>query len=703
MSEQSAKVERLLTSLNSYRHLLLPVGAAALVFVLLVPVPAALMNVLLIANLALAAIILLTTISISKPMEFSSLPTVLLGATLLRLVLNVALTRLILTAGGDGGSVEEARHAAGSVVWAFSEFVTSGSLVVGMILFAIIIVIQFVVVTKGATRISEVAARFMLDAMPGKQIAVDAELSGGLITQEQASARRKEIAHEADFYGAMDGASKFLRGDAIAAIIITLINLVGGIYVGMVQNGWEWSRSVDLFSRLTIGDGLVTQIPAFIVAIAAAMVATRSTSESNLSDQVATQLFSRPVVLLVTAGFLGMLSLVLPPLPILLIAGGCTVLALVAGRDTRVNEQPEPVELAASTSCQIARIDKPAPADVSELLRIEPLRVDIGLSLVGLMERSAGGMLEAIEDMRRSLATELGIVLPSVQVRDDLELRAHEYVIRVRSSRVAFGRIYPDKTLMLSGEAAAELSGRRVREPASGAQAVWLDQQQALRARHDGAHLLDPLEVLVRHLASAVRAHAHELLTRQQTSEMVDGLRGRCPTLVNEVLNRFRLSIVQKVLQALLREGVAVHDLETILEAMTDWPGGNEDLASIVEHVRGSMSRTLSQQYCSRDGKLWCVSLAPHLEDEIASQVDSHGGQASPADEQLRERVERTLGEALRDLRNCGHRGVVLCSPTVRQAVRDMIAPGAADAAVLAYNEVNSVEVQTFSYAGMET
>jgi flagellar biosynthesis protein FlhA len=716
--------------------LLLPVAAAGLIAVLLVPLPPGLMNVLLVANLALSAIILLTTIAVARPLEFSALPSVLLGTTLLRMVLNVALTRLILTAGQAGADPEQARYAAGTVVWAFSDFVARGSLTVGLVIFAILIVIQFVVVTKGSTRISEVAARFALDAMPGKQMAIDADLAAKVITPAQAQHRRAEVAREADFYGAMDGASKFLRGEAVAAVLIMLVNLLGGIYMGLVQYGWDLSQTVGLFSRLTIGDGLVTQIPAFIVTLASALIVTRSAARSNLSEQVATQLISRPAVLLTTAGFLALLALAsLPALPLVLIGGGLVAIAAVVSRQAGGSDDAQEYRLQAGEgmSDEEGQSNPPSPqadnapaagapaaSSVDDLLRVDPIRIELGYALVRLADRSGlpgeRPLLEHVEEVRRQIAADLGLLVPAVRVKDNLQLGAHEYVIKIRGAKVAQGRAYAGEFLAVAEESLlGRLKGRSVAEPVHGQAAMWVDPDQAANLQAHGLKVAGAEELLAEHLASVIRRHAWELLSRQQVATMVAELSSRCNALVTEVTARFKIGTIQKVLQNLLREEVPIHDLETILEAASDWPGDSEDVHFLGEHVRGSLARTLSQRYCSSDGHLWCVSLAPELEEEIRRHMDEAAptGQAPEAvamDPELSRRVADSLNEGLECLNRQGHRGVVLCSPALRQAVRQLVAPACGErgraprveAAVLAYNEVDSVEVRTLNFVERE-
>ena len=401
MAEQAGPLQTAVQFIERHRGLILPVVAAGMIFVILMPLPPVVINLLLIANLTLAAMILLTVIYVDSPLDFSVFPTVLLGATVFRLVLNVATTRLILTAGADGRGIAEAQSAAGQVVWTFSHFVTAGSLAVGVILFVIIAVVQFVVITKGAARISEVSARFVLDAMPGKQMAIDGDLSAGLITEVQARQRRQTVSRQADFHGAMDGASKFLRGDAVAAVVITLVNILGGIYVGMVQYGWNFSDTVDLFTRLTIGDGLVAQVPALIISLSAALLVTRSAAKTNLGEEVVRQLASRPIVLGLTAVFLAALSLTsLPKGPLLLLGVGLVGLAMLLSRRQKAAEAAAEDEAADTPDERTG----PAVDDIQELLTVDPIRIEMGYALVSLVDSSQGDLLSRITALRRQIA-----------------------------------------------------------------------------------------------------------------------------------------------------------------------------------------------------------------------------------------------------------------------------------------------------------
>ncbi len=691
----AGNLELALQWVHRRRGLILPVGAAALIFAVLVPLPAGLMDVLLVGNIALSAIVLLTTIYVASPLEFSVFPSLLLGATLIRLVLNVASTRLILTAGADGRTMEQAQLAAGKVIWTFSHFVTAGSLEVGVILFAIIAIIQFVVVTKGAARISEVAARFVLDAMPGKQMSIDADVNASLIDEKEAQRRRQRIAREGDFYGAMDGASKFLRGDALAAVIITVVNILGGLYVGMVQYGWSLTQTLALFTRLTIGDGLVTQIPAFLVSISAALIVTRSTARSNLGEEIISQLTGRPAALVITALFLAALAMTsLPKVPLLMLGLGCAGLAWVLSRRRRRGVNRSSDQSGSSTAAP--------PQDVAPLLTVEPIRLELGYALVNLVERSGGGdLLDRVANLRAEIASQLGLIVPAVKISDEMRLQSQGYLVKIRGVKVASGQLHPRKLLAVSAdEVAGEISGIQVREPAFQSPAVWISRSQRDDAEMLNYTVVEPAAVLTTHLGEIIRTHAAALLTRQQVVKLLENLRSTAPSVVKETEERFSTGEIQKVLQGLLRERVPIRDLETIVEAICDAASEGKDSSDtdqLVNRARAALTGVLTQEYCSGDGKLWCVSLEPSLEEEIADRMEScdDRDKVLGTTGERAERITEALREGLGRLVQQGRRPVLVCNPRMRTALRRMIESAMPQAAVLGYNEVNSAEVQS--------
>ena len=704
MPENNAILSGLTRAMYRHRGLILPVGAILLVLVMLVPLPPVLIDVLLVANIALAAMILLTAIYVSSPLEFSVFPSVLLGATLFRLVLNVATTRLILTAGAGGRSLGEAQTAAGGVIWAFSDFVTTGSLAVGVILFLIIVVVQFVVITRGASRISEVSARFMLDAMPGKQMAIDADVNASLITEEQARSRRTQISREADFYGAMDGASKFVRGDAVAALIITMVNIFGGLYVGMVQYGWGGSQTLSLFTRLTIGDGLVTQIPAFLVSLSAALIVSRSTVRTDLGKEVVRQLTAKPVALGITSAFLAALMLTsLPKVPLLMLSVGLAGLALMLRNRRRSGEYlPSPAPAASEPPAE----SEPAPpaVDAEEFPTVDLIRIEIGYALVQMVETSQGGeVLDRIAALRRQIASEMGLRIPPVRIRDNLHLDPHEYAIYVRGAKVGSAQLFPQQLLALAEETpVGKLVGRETIEPAFGTPAVWIDPDERPRAERLNYTVVEPAGVMMTHLGRIIRFNAAELLSRQHVVQMLGSLKAHHGELVDEIRRTAGIGKVRHILQGLLREAVPIRDLEAILEAILEGQDHANDIGGLLEHVRLVLSRMLSQQYCSEDGKLWCICLDRDAEHELETHLDADGvGAALAVGPELAGKVARAVGDGLTELRSRRRRPVVLCAPRLRAPLRDLIHSAQPDAAVLGYNEINAVEVKAFKRVGI--
>ncbi|MCH8046045.1 MAG: flagellar type III secretion system protein FlhA, partial [Planctomycetes bacterium] len=522
------------------RDLILPIGIIGSVLVIMVPLPPMILDLLLAANITIAVIVLLTTVYVKTPLEFSIFPSLLLATTLGRLVLNVATTRLILTRAGTHGM-----SAAGEVIGSFADFVAGNNIVVGLIIFVIIVVIQFVVITKGATRISEVAARFALDGMPGRQMAIDADLNAGIIDEKQAQRRREEITEQADFFGAMDGASKFVRGDAIAGIIITLINIVGGLIIGVAQLGMGFGEAASLFTKLTIGDGLVSQVPAFLISLAAGLLVTRSTREINLPSEFMRQLFSRPPALAITGGFLGVLIFTsLPTLPLMALGGGCVGLAvMLSGRQQKEREESE--------RATKAETEQPAEERVEDFLSVDPMEFSIGVGLIRLADPKRGGdLLDRIKGVRQMVAQDIGIVMPKVRIRDDMRLEQNQYRLKIADMPVADGLVYPEMLLAMdSGMTTGKVPGIETREPAFNTPATWIDPATRSQAELYGYTIVEAVAVLATHLTEVVRQHADELLTRDATKHLIDELKETSPTVVEELIpNQMKLYEVQKVL-----------------------------------------------------------------------------------------------------------------------------------------------------------
>ena len=574
---------------------------------MIVPLPPILLDLMITTNISMALLILLVSMYIMKPAEFSVFPSLLLVMTLLRLSLNVAATRLVLLHGHEGSD------SAGSVINAFGQFVIGGNFVVGIVVFAILVVIQFIVITKGAGRIAEVAARFTLDAMPGKQMAIDAELNAGLINEKQARLRREMIAREADFYGSMDGASKFVRGDAVAGLLITVINIVGGLAIGVLQQGLNISQALETYATLTVGDGLVTQLPALLISTASGMIVTRAAAESELSRDLIGQLTSRPRALSIAAGILGTFALIpgLPTVPFLLIAG--TLWLASRGLSRRAPGQD------AATTAQAAASDAPAEkADKKEAVEpLDLLALEVGYNLIPLVDATQGGdLLERIKGLRRTIGDELGFVVPPVRIRDNLELRPSAYTIRLKGMVVGQGEVFPGRYLAMNpGTATRPLEGLDVREPTFGVPATWIAAGARDTARAAGYTVVDAGTVLATHLSELARRHSPALLTRQAVQELLDGVKATQPACVEGLIpNLVPLGTVHKVLQSLLAEEVSVRDLPTILEALADAALHTKDPALLTEWTRAGIPSSVVKPYLADGNQLTPLVLRPSAE-----------------------------------------------------------------------------------------
>ncbi len=691
------------------RSLIVPIGFVLLISVLLVPLPPALLDIMISLNISLAVIVLLTTLYMKRALEFSVFPSLLLATTLLRLVLNIASTRLILTA--DAASPEEAMGVAGKVISAFGSFVAGDSLFVGVIIFSILMIVQFMVITKGAGRIAEVAARFTLDAMPGKQMAIDAELSNGMIEESEARQRRDEISREADFFGAMDGASKFVKGDAVAGLIITVINIAGGFAVGTVERNWPAGQSAEVFTRLTIGDGLTSQVPSFIISMAAALIVTRSGDKNELGLELTSQLTSQPVGMMITAGFLAALSFTpLPTVPLLMTAIAIAGIAYAMMRLTKSRaSQVMSEEIAQATATPME-----APP-VEDLLKIDVLELEVGYGLVPLIDTTQGGdLLDRISAVRRQLAVELGLVMPPVRIRDNMQLSPGEYRVKIRGNTVASGSVETSKLMAMdSGLVTDAVDGIPTKEPAFGLDALWIDPQLRPRAEMLNYTVVDPTSVLATHITEIVKTYADELLTREEVNNLLEGLKEKAGKLVEETVpGIIKTGELQKVLQSLLRERVPIRDMETILETLADWGTKTKDLDVLVEYVRNGLRRTICSMYALQDEQgdlsLLCVTLDPGLEDQINSYIE-RGGQGTTLN--MPARIAREIATKVAEgLGSVGARGglpVVIASPQVRNAVWQIVEPHVPVVAVLGYNEVvagiNVESVALIAPIGQET
>ncbi|MCA8959274.1 MAG: flagellar biosynthesis protein FlhA [Planctomycetes bacterium] len=689
----AATIERYARPLGANRDLLLVFAVIGILLAILLPLPPLLMDGLLALNITFSLLILLTSIYMRSPLDFSVFPSVLLVMTLYRLALNIATTRLILGNAKDSGAL-----AAGQVIQVFGKVVTAGNPVVGFVIFVVIIVIQFVVITKGATRIAEVAARFTLDKMPGQQLSIDADLNAGLIDEQTAKERRERINQEADFYGAMDGASKFVRGDAIAGILITLINIIGGLVIGMASYGMGFTKAVEVFTTLTIGDGLVSQVPALVVSVAAALIVTRQTGESNLGADLVNQIFSSPRAVGITAVFLLLLMpLGLPPLFLVL---GAVVLGGLAYIMTR---QEATIASRAEESEAEDQATRAEPTEVT-LPPVDPLELEVGYGLVNLVETGdRGGLLQRISSIREQIASELGIVIPPVRIRDNMQFRPSDYAIKMRGETVASGSLKVDHYLAMdSGLGLDAIEGTPTKEPAFGIDAIWIDEETKGRAEAMGYTVVDLVSVLATHLTEVIRDHAAELLTREEASRLIDKLKETSRAVVDEVIpDQLKLGDVQKVLQNLLREKVSIRDLESILESLADWAPRTKDPEVLTEYARHALSRAICRQYADDSGRVHVVTLDPRVEEFVENGIEhTERGSFLRLSPEMIAPIVQSVSRVLENLLEQGHPPVVLTSPQIRLQARRLLETQIPGVVCLSYNEVaRGVAVESLGVA----
>ena len=647
--------------------------AVVLILVMMVvPLPTAVIDVLIAANISLALLVLMLTMNVRQPLEFSVFPALLLVLTLFRLALNVSTTRLILLQAN-----------AGSIIQAFGSFVVGGNYVVGFVVFLILVIIQFIVITRGAERVAEVAARFTLDAMPGKQMSIDADLNAGLITEDEARRRRQDIQREADFYGAMDGASKFVKGDAIAGLIITGVNVLGGLAVGVGQRGMDFGEALQRYALLTVGDGLVSQIPALLIATATGIIITRAASEASLGRDVIGQLVGEPRVLFVAGGVLLAFSFIpgLPTIPFMLLASLMGGLGLVSRRESEMAAappapaQPEPAA------------DR-RPESVLGLLQVDPMELEIGYGLIPLVDVEQGGdVLERIGMIRRQMALELGIVVPSIRIRDNMELDANAYLVRIKGVEVGRGQLMPTHYLAMDSGATTRIQGIETREPAFGLPALWIAPGDRLAAEQAGYTVVDASAVLATHLTEIIRRHAADLLGRQETRTLLDKVKEEFPAVVEELVPEL-LSVgeVQRVLQNLLREGIPIRNLVVILELLADAARTSRDLAFLTEAVREGLAAQICQLYASEGGVLAALTLDPALEEELREALQD--GQTLAWAPQRAQLFLDRLARAYEAAVARGHNPVLLCPPALRRHLRQLTMRPLARLPVVAYSEV---------------
>lgn len=658
------------------RDLILIFGVIGVIVVMLLPVPAFVLDILLSAMIMLALVILMVSMFIDTVLDFSIFPGILLVVTLYKLALNVASTRLILSTGQGG-----------TVIDAFGGFVTGGNLVVGAIIFIILLVINFIVITKGSGRIAEVAARFTLDAMPGKQMAVDADLNAGLITEDEAKKRRSDISREADFFGAMDGASKFVRGDAVAGIIITLVNVFGGFIVGMAMLGMSAMESLETFTHLTIGDGLVGQIPSLMISTAAGIIVSRAASKANLGREITNQLTQSSPALWISSGVMAALALVpgLPTIPFLILAAAVAAVAYGKQRamDAETAKASEPPKLAPKS---------PEDDKIENYLAIDQMELEIGYALIPLVDVNQGGdLLERITLLRRQCATELGIIVPPIRIRDNILLQPAQYVIRIKGVQIGEGELMTGCHLAMDpGSVSRKVQGIPTREPAFGLPALWITESQKEAAELAGYTVVELPAVLATHITEVIRAHAHEILTRQDVKTLVDNVRATHQTVVEELIpSLLAYGEVQKVLENLLRERASIRNLPSILEALADAARVSRDPVHLTEAVRLALARSICAALTDAEGVLPVLTLDPGLEQLLEASVqNTDRGPRLMVRPEIVGRLFDSLKPQVERMAASGETPVLLCSPGIRHQLRRLVEAGFPQLAVLSYAEI---------------
>ena len=673
--------------IQKYSDVLIAVAIVIIVVMMIIPLPTLLLDLLICLNITIALLVVMSVIYNKEALDLSIFPSLLLVTTLFRLALNISSTRLILL---DGY--------AGEVITAFGNFVVGGNPVVGFIVFIILVGINFIVITKGSERVAEVSARFTLDAMPGKQMAIDADLNQGAITDAQAKVRREKIQHEADFFGAMDGASKFVKGDAIAAIVIMLINISGGFVIGMLQRNLSALQALQQYTLLTVGEGLVSQIPALLISTATGLIVTRAGAEGNLGADMVSQLFRNDRIFFILSGVLAFFAIVpgLPGIPFSVLA----VLCFFIGRALK--------QSTAATAAQEAKTEKSvqqqqkkkatSPENIVSLLQVDPMELEIGYSLIPLVDTGQGGdLLDRIVMIRRQCALELGLVVPTIRIRDNIQIKPNAYIIKLKGVEIAKGELMLDHYLaMNSGTVFEEVPGIETTEPAFGLPALWIPESEREQAELNGYTVVDAVSVLATHLTEVIKSHAAEILGRQEAQNLVDNLKKTNKALVEEVVpDLLTVGEVQKVLQNLLAERISIRDMETIFEVLSDYARATKDTEILTEYVRHAMARQITQANV-QNGQLPCVTLDPALENRIAGGVQrtDRGSYVSLDPDSMKKLID-SLNTELQKLTNMGYQSIVLTSPAVRLYFRKLVERSVPGIIVLSQAEIEqSVEIQ---------
>lgn len=673
------------------RDLYVLIGVIVILLMFVIPLPGPVLSVLIIINITLSLIVILTAMNTTEVLQFSVFPTLLLIITLFRLALNISTTRSILATGDAGGVVDT-----------FGSFVAGDNLLVGFVVFLIIVLINFLVITKGSERVSEVAARFSLDAMPGKQMSVDADLNAGLISEQEAKERREKIEKEADFHGSMDGASKFVKGDAIAAIVTVLINIIFGIIIGVVQMDLSFGEAVDHFTRLTIGDGLVTQIPALLMSTATGIIVTRGSGDDNLSSQVTEQLTQYPKLLYVAAGAIFCLGFT--PINFFLttaIAGLLALSAYLLHRNSQQPEIPEPEEEIETESAAMK-----SPENVVQLINMDPIEFEFGYALIPLADTNQGGdLLDRIVMIRRQLAVELGLVIPVVRIRDNIQLNPNEYRLKIKGNEVASGELMLDHYLAMSPDMDDDIEGIDTNEPAFGMPAKWITEEIKDEAELSGYTVVDPASVVSTHITEVIKQHAHTLLGREETKQLIDHLKESYPIVVEEVTPEpLSVGDVQKVLAKLLKENVSIRNLPVIFETLADFSKLTNDTELLTEYVRQALSAQITKQHAGNDRTLRVLTVSAKIEKIIADHIQqTEHGNFLALDPDTQQNIINSVHEQAERVAIQEETVITLCSPAIRMYLKQLLERFMPQVQVLSYNELEpDVQVQSIGMVNIE-
>ncbi|WP_298829693.1 flagellar biosynthesis protein FlhA [uncultured Planococcus sp.] len=670
-----------------FRDYAIMVAVIMIVVMMVIPLPPLLLDVLIMVNISLALTILLVAMNTKEPLQFSIFPTLLLLTTLFRLGLNVSTTRSILT-----------NQTGGQVIETFGSFVVGGSAIIGILVFLILVIIQFLVITKGSERVAEVAARFTLDSMPGKQMSIDADLGAGMISDQEAKSRREKVSSEADFYGAMDGASKFVKGDAIAGIIITIINIIGGLLIGVMVHGLPFGEAAQLFTLLSIGDGLVSQIPALLISTAMGIVVTRAVSDGNLGSDITKQLFAYPKMLYIVAATLVMFAVFTPISPMLVVPiAGVIAYGAFQMQKTLNSEEKQDVEI----SKDVKELEgMKSPESVIDLLHVDAIEFEFGYGLIPIADKNQGGdLLDRVIMIRRQCAMELGIVVPVIRIRDNIQLQPNEYVIKIKGNRVASGDIMLDHYLAMSpGVDDEAVEGIETVEPAFGMPALWVNEDMKEEAEMAGYAIVDPPSVVSTHLTEVIKRHAHELIGRQEVKSLIENVRETAPAVVEELVPQLMtIGEVQKVLMKLLKEKVSIRNLLVILETLADYSSQTKDTDLLTEYVRQSLSRQITLQYATQREPLQVITAGASLEKKFADSVHrTEQGNFLSIDPESSQTIFQKITEQAAQLQQTGVQPILLTSPAIRIYMRQFVERFAPDLPVLSYNELEpEIEIQS--------